>query len=35
MDHETIVRGIGYFIDFLFFMAPALALAGLTWRIAR
>lgn len=35
MDHETMLRGIGYFLDFLFHMAPAAALAALTWRIAR
>lgn len=35
MDPEKLLRCIGYALDFMWAMAPAAALAGLTWRIAR
>jgi hypothetical protein len=35
MDHETILRCLGYGIEFVKLMAAPVALAALTWRLAR
>jgi hypothetical protein len=35
MDHDTILRCLGYGIDFLQVLALPLILAALTWRLAR
>jgi hypothetical protein len=35
MDHETIIRLLGYGIEFCQLMAAPAALAALTWRLAR
>jgi len=35
MDHETIIRCIGYAIDFLQVITLPLILAAITWRLAR
>ena len=35
MDHETILRFIGYAIQFAQAMAPAAILGALTWRVTR
>jgi hypothetical protein len=35
MDHETILRLLGYSIEFAKLMAAPVALAALTWRLAR
>lgn len=35
MDHETIIRCIGYSIDFLQVITMPLILAAITWRLAR
>lgn len=34
-DHETLVRSLGYLLDWLFLITPAAVLAALVWRIAR
>ena len=35
MEHETIIRLLGYSIEFVKIMAAPVALAALTWRLAR
>jgi hypothetical protein len=35
MDHETIIRLLGYAIDFLQVITLPLILAAITWRLAR
>ena len=35
MDHDTILRCLGYGIEFLQILAIPAALAAITWRIAR
>ncbi len=34
-DHELLLRSLGWFIDWMFLMAPPTALALLAWRLAR
>lgn len=34
-DHAAVCRSIGYFWDYIKIMAPIVALAWATWRIAR
>lgn len=34
-DHDTLVRSLGFLIDWLFLITPPVALAALAWRIAR
>lgn len=34
-DHDTLVRSLGYLLEWMFLMAPPAALAALAWRIAR
>lgn len=35
MDHETILRLLGYTVEFFWLMAPVAILGGLTWRLTR
>jgi hypothetical protein len=35
MDHETLIRCLGYGIDFLQVITLPLLLAAITWRLAR
>jgi hypothetical protein len=35
MDHETLIRLLGYGIDFLQVITLPLILAAITWRLAR
>jgi hypothetical protein len=34
-DHASVCRSIGYFIQYLGIITPILALAWITWRVAR
>ena len=34
-DHDTLVRALGYWVEWMFLMLPPTALAALAWRIAR
>lgn len=34
-DHETLVRALGYWLEWMFLITPPAALAALAWRIAR
>ena len=35
MDHETIIRFLGYIYQFAQAMAPVVILGALTWRLTR
>jgi hypothetical protein len=35
MDHENLIRSIGYFIEYIRIITPPAVLAGIAWRIAR
>ena len=35
MDHETILRFLGYIYEFVWAMAPVAILGALTWRLTR
>jgi|GEM_PF-4867497 hypothetical protein len=35
MDHETLIRSIGYFIEYIRIITPPAVLVGIAWKIAR
>jgi hypothetical protein len=35
MDHETLIRSLGYLIEYIRIITPPAILAGIAWRIAR